>query len=189
MLVVNWMSTKLVSVGPEDSMSQASQLMRDYNISHLPVIKNGALLGVVSDRDLKRASASDATSLAVHELSYLLSRVKIKDIMTPRPVTVDPHDTIEDAALLLLEHKISCLPVVDEGEQVMGMITKNDVFRAMVLMSGVTAGGIQFGLDLADEPGSIKRAADVIRKYGGRMVSIQSTFERRRPAGGGCSSA
>ncbi len=179
MLVVNWMSTRLVGIEPEESMSQAIRLLKENHIGRLPVItKDGKLVGIVSDKDLKRAGASDATSLEVHELAYLLSRVKVKDIMTPKPVTAHIHDTIEEAALAMLEHKISGVPVVDDGGQVVAMLTQSDIFRALIALTGVTRGGIQFAMDLPDEPGTIKVAGDIIRKYGGRMVSILSTYDR-----------
>lgn len=178
MLVVNWMSTRLVSVDPEDSMSHAMRLLKENHIGRLPVIKDGRLVGIVSDKDLKRAGASDATALEVHELAYLLSRVKVKDIMTPKPITVHMYDTIEEAALIMLESKISGVPVVDDSGAVVAMLTQSDIFRALISLTGVTRGGVQFALDLPDEAGSIKRAADVIRKYGGRMVSILTSYDR-----------
>jgi acetoin utilization protein AcuB len=178
MLVAKWMSTKLITIGSDESMSRAAQLMKDYRIGHLPVIRDGKLVGIVSDRDLKRASASDATALEVHELSYLLSQVKVGSIMTSEPVTVSEHDSIDEAALIMLENKISALPVVDDQGEVIAMLTQGDIFRALVLLTGVTKGGIQFALDLPDEPGSIRKAADCIRMYGGRMVSILTSYER-----------
>lgn len=179
MLVINWMSTRLVSVDPEDSMSHAIRLIKENHIGRLPVIdKQGALVGIVSDKDLKRAGASDATALEVHELAYLLSRVKVKDIMTPNPKTVHIYDTIEEAALLMLENKISGVPVVDDEGLVVAMLTQSDIFRALIALTGVTRGGVQFALDLPDQPGSIKEAADIVRKYGGRMVSILSSYDR-----------
>lgn len=179
MLVVNWMSPKLVSVGCEDSLAQAMRLMKDNQIDHLPVLnKEKKLVGIVSDRDVKKASASETTGLEVHELSYLLSRVKVKDVMTESPVVVHIHDSIDEAALLMLEHKISALPVLDDQKKVVAMLTQTDLFRALVLLSGVIHKGFQFAVDLADEPGSIKKAADVIRKYGGKMVSIFTSYER-----------
>lgn len=178
MLVVNWMSTRLVSVDPDDSMSHAMRLLKENHIGRLPVIGNGRLVGIVSDKDLKRAGASDATALEVHELAYLLSRVKVKDIMTPKPITVHMYDTIEEAALIMLESKISGVPVVDDSGAVVAMLTQSDIFRALISLTGVTRGGVQFALDLPDEGGSIKRAADVIRKYGGRMVSILTSYDR-----------
>jgi len=179
MLVINWMSTRLVSVDPDESMSQAIRLLKEHHVGRLPVIdKKGRLVGIVTDSDLKRAGASDATALEVHELAYLLSRVKIKDIMTAKPHTIGIYDTVEEAALIMLEHGIGGLPVLDEQGKVVAMLTQNDIFRALISLTGVTRGGVQFAMDLPDEAGSIKKAADVIRKYGGRMVSIMSTYDR-----------
>ncbi len=178
MLVINWMSTRLVGVDPDDSMSQAIRLLKENHIGRLPVIKEGKLVGIVSDKDLKRAGASDATALEVHELAYLLSRVKVKDIMTPKPKTVHIYDTIEEAALVMLENKISGVPVVDDSGAVVAMLTQSDIFRALISLTGVTRGGVQFAVDLPDEPGSIKQAADVVRRYGGRMVSILTSYDR-----------
>lgn len=178
MLVANWMSKNLVALDPDSTMSQATRLIREHHISHLPVIdKNGHLKGIVSDRDVKRASASDATTLSVHELAYLLSRMKIIDIMTRDPVTVGPYDTIEEAAMIMLERGISGLPVVDDNSAVVAMITQSDIFRALISLTGITHGGIQFALDLDDRPGSIKEVTDVIREYGGRMVSILTSYD------------
>ena len=178
MLVINWMSTRLVSISPDDSMSQAIRYIKENHVGRLPVIKDGKLVGIVSDKDLKRAGASDATALEVHELAYLLSRVKVKDIMTPNPKTVHIHDTIEEAALEMLENKVSGLPVLDDAGQVVAMITQSDIFRALISLTGVTRGGVQFAIDLPDEPGSVKTAADIVRKYGGSMVSILTSYDR-----------
>lgn len=178
MLVMNWMSPHLVTVGPDDSMSRAGRLMTEHRIRHLPVLDDGKLVGVVTDRDIKRASASDATTLDAHELAYLLNKVKVREIMTKKPVTAYALDTIEEAALLMLEHRISGLPVVDDEGGVMGMITQDDIFRALINLTGVVHGGVQFALDLPDSPGSIKVAADHIRAFGGRMISILTSKDR-----------
>lgn len=179
MLVQYWMSRGLVTIDPEESMSQAIRLMKDHHIGRLPVVdKKGRLVGILSDRDIKRASASDATTLAVHELAYLLTRVRVKDIMTAHPVTISPLDTVEEAALVMLERHVSGLPVVDEAGKAIAVLTQGDIFRALISLSGVTAGGVQFAMDLPDRPGSIKDACDVIRAHGGRIVSIFTTQDR-----------
>ncbi|KMY67947.1 membrane protein [Desulfocarbo indianensis] len=178
MLALNWMSPRLISIEPDDSMSMAIRLMKDYDIRHLPVIQDGRLVGIITDRDVKKASASDAAALEVHELAYILSRVKVSDIMTPRPFMVGVFDTIEEAALIMMENKISGLPVVDDEGHVQGMLTQNDIFRALISLTGVAHGGVQFAMDLPDRPGSIKETADIIRRHGGRMVSILTSYDR-----------
>lgn len=179
MLVMNWMSPRLVIVDPNETISRPIRLLKENHIGRLPVIdKNGALVGIVSDKDLKRAVASDAAALEVHELTYLLSQAKVKDIMTPSPtITVHLHDTIEEAAQVMLDNKISGMPVLDDDGKVVAMLTQTDIFRALIALTGVTHGGIQFAMDLPDQPGSIKVAGDIIRKYGGRMVSILGTYD------------
>ena len=146
----------------------------------LPVMKKDKLVGIVTDRDLKRASASDATTLEVHELLYVLSNIKVKDLMTKDPVTVPPDFTIGETAELLLEKKISGVPVLDNKGEVVGVITKADIFRALISLTGLKSKGTQFAFELEDRPGSIKEVSDIIRGYGGRMASILSSYDRAR---------
>jgi acetoin utilization protein AcuB len=177
MLVKNWMSKKVVTIDVNDSMQDAMKLLKEHEIGMLPVLKKAKLVGIVTDRDLKRASASDATTLEIHELLYLLSRIKVKDIMTKEPITVPPDFTVEETAEILLKNKISGVPVVDKKGQILGTITKSDVFRVLISLTGVGNKGIQFAFQVADRPGSIKEVADIIRSCGGRMVSILTSYE------------
>jgi acetoin utilization protein AcuB len=177
MLVKNQMSTPAVTIDVNDSMSNAIKLLKKHNIKMLPVMEKGKLVGVITDRDLKRASASDATSLEIHELLYLISKVKIKDIMTKNPVTVPPDYTIEETAEILLKHKISGVPVVDHFGMVLGVVTQNDIFKIIISLTGAEKRGIQFGMEVEDRPGSIKEVTDVIREHGGRMASILTSYD------------
>ncbi len=88
MLVENWMSKDVITVDVDDSMQDATRLLKEHNIRGLPVMEKGKLVGVVTDRDLKKASASDATTLEIHELLYMISRIKVKEIMTKNPITI-----------------------------------------------------------------------------------------------------
>ena len=172
MLVKNWMSDKVITVDENDSMQDAMKLLKEHAIRMLPVMKEGELVGIVTDRDLKRASASDATSLEIHELLYLISTIKVKNIMTTDPITVPPDFTVEETAEVLLNHKINGVPVVDGDKRVVGVITETDLFKVLISLTGIVNRGIQFAVQIEDKPGSIKEVADVIRAYGGRMVSI-----------------
>ena len=178
MLVKNWMSKGVITVDADDSMSDATKIIKENNIGMLPVMKKGKLVGIITDRDLKRASASDANSLEIHELLYLLSTIKVKEIMTKDPITVPLDFTVEETAEILMKNKISGVPVVDEKEAVMGVITHNDLFKAMISLTGINNKGVQFALMLEDRSGSIMEITDIIRKYGGRMVSILSSYDR-----------
>jgi len=174
MLVGNWMTKDVISVDVSDSMQDAARLIRGHKIKRLPVMENGKLVGIVTDRDLKRASASDVTTLEIHELLFLLSEIKISDIMTKDPITIPLDYTIDEAAQILLEHKLSGAPVVDGKGQVAGIITQTDIFRVLVLFTGVEKAGIQFAFQLEDRPGSIKEVSDIMRNYGCLLVSILS---------------
>jgi acetoin utilization protein AcuB len=177
MLVSKSMSKNVITIDVDDSMQEAVKLMKQRDIRMLPVLKKRKLVGVVTDRDLKRASASDATTLDVHELLYLVSKIEVGNIMTKDPITVPQNFTVEETAVVLLKNKISGAPVVDQNGQLVGTITQTDLFRVLVSLTGVGKGGIQFAFQLEDRPGSIKEVADVIRLYGGRMVSILTSYE------------
>ncbi|MGD8368473.1 MAG: CBS and ACT domain-containing protein [Desulfobacterales bacterium] len=178
MLVKNWMSPKLVTVGVDDAMDLAIRRLKENGIRMMPVMKGDNLVGVITDRDLKRASASDATTLDIHELLYLISRIRVGDIMSREPVTVSDDDTIEEAAEVLLTHKISGLPVLSGDRRLVGVITQSDIFKALISLTGYGKRGVQFGFEADDRPGSIKELADVIRAFGGRVASILSSTER-----------
>ena len=177
MLVKNWMSKNVITVDVNDSMQDAMKHLKEHDIRMLPVMKKGKLVGIVTDRDLKKASASDATTLEVHELLYLLTKIKVKDIMTRDVITVPPDYTVEETAQVLEKNRISGAPVIDADGQLVGTITQSDLFRVLISLTGVDSGGIQFGFQVEDRPGSIKEVADIIRVYGGRMVSILSSYD------------
>jgi len=177
MLVKNWMSKNVITIDVNDTMQDAMKLLKEHGIRMLPVMKKNRLVGIVTDRDLKQASASDATTLEVHELLYLLTKINVKDIMTKDPITVSPDYTVEETAKVLLESKISGAPVVDDSGQIVGTITQADLFRVLISLTGVKNGGIQFGFQIKDKPGSIKEVEDIIREYGGRIVSILTSYD------------
>jgi acetoin utilization protein AcuB len=177
MPVRNLMSTKLVTVNFEDSVLKASKLMKDHRIQHLPVLKQGRLAGIVSDRDLKEAQPSKATTLDIHELYYLLDKLTVGSVMHSRLFTITPDATVEKAAAVMLQHNISALPVVNPQGDLEGIIAKGDIFRAFVSISGIYQGDVAMGFELADRPGSIKEITDVIRAHGGRIASILTGYE------------
>jgi acetoin utilization protein AcuB len=177
MLVKNWMSKNVITINEDDSMQDAMKLMKQHSIRMLPVLRKGVLIGVLTDRDLKRASASDATTLDVHELLFLLSKIKVKNIMSKNPIMVPPDLTVEETAEILLTNKISGAPVVDETGKIVGTITQSDLFRVLISLTGVGKRGIQFAFLIEDRPGSIKSLADPIREHGGRMVSILTSYD------------
>ncbi|MBC8431973.1 MAG: CBS domain-containing protein [Desulfobacterales bacterium] len=177
MLVKNWMSKPVITIHAEDYMQNATKLLKEHDFRMLPVMQAGKLVGIVTDRDLKRASASDATSLEIHEVLYLLSNIKVKHIMTKAPITVPPDYTVEETAETLLNNKISGVPVVDSAGAVVGVITQSDLFRVMISLTGIREKGIQFACEVEDRPGAIKEITNTIGEFSGRIVSVLTTYE------------
>jgi len=176
MYVSNWMTAKVFTVNAEDYLSDALTLMREKSIKHIPVLKNGRLKGIISDRDIKEYSPSKATSLDIYELHYLLAKTKIKDIMVDKVLTTSPGTPVEEAAMILLDKNIGCLPVLDKGELV-GIISDRDIYHALVDITGVRHGGNRIYVILEDRPGSIKEVADIIRRNGFHLQSILTSYE------------
>ena len=177
MPVQDWMSKDLVTIDEETSIMKASKVMKQNDIQHLPVLKKGRLVSIVSDRDLKEATPSKATTLDIHEMYHLLDTITVKSLMPKNLYTIAPGDTVERAAAVMLKHHISALPVVDAQGALSGILTKGDVFRAFVSISGISQGPLALGLELPDQPGYIKQVTDVIRDHGGRIASIMTRYE------------
>lgn len=178
MLVKYWMSTDVVTIDQDASMYDAIHLMRDKNIRMLPVLDKGKLVGIITDRDLKRASASDATALEIHEILYLLDKITIKDIMTQKPITVPDNFTVEETAKILLDNKINGVPVVDRKGAIIGVVTQTDLFRVLISLTGAGKRGVQLAFQVEDKPGTIGGLTDIIRSYGGRLNSVLTSFDR-----------
>ena len=130
-LVRDWMTPNPITAAPDTNLQEAHKIMKDNHIRRLPVVKDGQLVGIVTRGDIRGAEPSEATSLSIFELHYLVGKLMLDRIMTHDPVTVGPNTTIQEAANLMLSHKISGLPVVDKGRLV-GVITESDIFRLVV---------------------------------------------------------
>lgn len=132
-LVANWMTPDPITIAPDTSLTDAHELLRDHNIRRLPVVnRKGELVGIVTLGDIREASPSDATTLSIWEMNYLLAKLQIEEIMTPDPITVNASDTIAEAARLMMENKVSGLPVLDAKGNMVGIITESDIFRLVV---------------------------------------------------------
>lgn len=178
MLVKYWMSEPVITIDIEDAMQDAKALLAKHEIRMLPVMEKGKLVGVVTDRDVKKASASSIAALKkprdIHELT---AEIKIKEIMTGDPMTVPFDLTIEETAEVILLNKISGMPVVDHEGDLVGIITLSDICKVIFSLTGFGKKGIQFAIQLTDKPHTLKKITDIIRSYGGRVSSILTSYD------------
>ncbi len=131
-LVKDWMSANPVTISASTTLPEAHRLMMEHRIRRLPVVEKGRLVGIVTLGDVRGAEPSGATSLSVWEINYLIARLRVEEIMTPRPFTIREEATVGQAAEMMLKYKISGLPVVNEQDELIGIITESDIFRMVV---------------------------------------------------------
>jgi acetoin utilization protein AcuB len=177
MLIKDWMATSMLTVDINTSVMRATRTMKENNIRRLPVLSHGRLVGVVTDRDLKEASPSSTSEMDIHEMYYLLSEMKIKDVMTDKCISLQADDTLEKAALIMLEEKISGIMILDKEGALVGLLSETDILRGFIHATGIQDGAHQFVIDMPDEPGAVSRALDTIRNHDGRILSILTSFE------------
>ena len=171
MLIKKRMSSPVITVEPDLPIMQALDLMKKNRIRRLPVVKNGKMVGIVSEGDLLNASPSDATSLSVWELNYLLGKITVDEIMTKKVITVDEDTPIEEAAFLMDENKIGGLPVVHTGELV-GLITETDLFRIFLELMSARQPGVRVTALVPDKPGELDVITHAIAEAGGDFLSM-----------------
>ncbi len=175
MLVRERMTANPIVVNPDTLFEDALQLLRDKKIRRLPVVdKQGNLVGIVVEKDLLYASPSPATSLSVFEVHYLLSKLQVKDVMTKRVITVGEDCPLEEAARIMVDHKIGSLPIV-RGRQVVGIITETDIFKTMAEALGGREKGLRIELRIPEVKGELAKMAGVIAGCGGNIIAM-ATF-------------
>ncbi|OGP89304.1 MAG: hypothetical protein A2157_10375 [Deltaproteobacteria bacterium RBG_16_47_11] len=163
-----------ITINSDASFYEARALIRDKGIRHLPVVdREGHLVGLVTDRDIREAAPSVATTLSVHELHYLLGKLKVSAFMTPKDklITISSATMIEEAVQLMHDHKIGCLPVVD-GNKLVGLITETDVLALFVDLFGLTMQGTRLTLALEDKPGTLHNVLGIIGKHNVNLLSV-----------------
>lgn len=172
MLVRERMSAHPVIVHPDMSFGDAMELLRAKKVRRLPVVDDkGALVGIVVEKDLLKTAPSPATTLSVYEIPYLLSKLKIKDIMIKRVITVEEDWPLEEAARVMVEHKIGSLPIV-RGNQLVGIITETDIFRAMTLALGGEPQCLRVMVRVPDVKGELAKLASEVARLGGDIRSL-----------------
>lgn len=163
-----------ITIGPDANFFEARALVQDKGVRHLPVVdKENRILGILTDRDIREAAPSDATLLSVQELNYLLGKLKVSAIMTPKEklITITPDTLIEEAVKLMRDHKIGCLPVV-EGEKLYGIFTETDALDHLVDIFGINQKGTRLTIAFEDKPGTLVGALEVFKKHNINIISV-----------------
>lgn len=174
------MTKNPVFVHPDLPVAEARALMEREHIGHLPVLdKNNRLAGVVAKKDLLKAGPSPATSLDMYEISYLLSKLKIEKIMERQVITVEENEVVEEAARIMADRDIGCLPVMrgsgSPGALLVGIITDTDLFRVFINAFGARHPGLRISFTLSEGPGHLAAFAGAIAGRGGNIVAFVSS--------------
>ena len=177
LLVRDWMTGNLVTLSPEASVAEALTLCRERRIRHIPIVEEGRLVGIVSDRDLRDASPA----LGDAERASTLQEIRVGDVMTREVSTADPQDPIENVAQQMYELKIGSLPVVTEEdeEKLLGIVTSSDVMRALVMLAGLPEPGCRIEVRAPNRAGILAEAAAKIQDLGVDIFSVLSDPDRR----------
>ncbi|RJX19707.1 MAG: CBS domain-containing protein [Desulfobulbus sp.] len=176
MLIKDWMATTILTVDANTSVMRATRTMKENNIRRLPVMSHGKLIGVITDRDLKEASPSTTSDLDIHEMYYLLSEMKVKDVMTDKCICLKQNDTLEKAALVMLKERISGVMILDDEEKLVGLLSETDILRGFIQATGIQDGAHQYVIDMPDAAGSTTRIIDLLRQNEARVLSILTSF-------------
>jgi len=171
MLIKKRMSSPVITVDPDIPIMQALDLMRKNRIRRMPVVKEGKMVGIISEGDLLNAAPSDATSLSVWELNYLIGKIKVKEIMTEDVITVSADTPIEEAAYLMDENKIGGLPVMEQGKLV-GLITETDLFRIFLELMSARQAGVRVTALVPDVHGELDLLTHAVSEAGGEFLSF-----------------
>ena len=174
MFVKDQMTVNPVTVTSATTIADAAELMKKHRFRRLPVVDIGKLVGIVTDRDLRKASPSSATTLSVHEADYLLSKALIKDIMTKKVLSIDSEATIEEAALLMYNNRIGGVPVVDTNQDVVGIITETDIFKCLVDIMGLPSGTTRVTIRVPNKAGVITEITGIYAELGINITSMAS---------------
>ena len=180
MLVGTRMKFPVITASPDMPINEALNLMKRERIRRTPVVKDGKLVGIVSDKDLLNASPSPVTSLSVWEMNYLLSKVTVRDVMTKEVLTITEDTPIEEAARIMADNKIGGLPVV-QGDQVIGIITETDIFKIFLELLGARQRGVRATVLLTEKPGELAKATKAIADLGGNFLAF-GTFTGQDPS-------
>ena len=180
MLVGERMTKRPIITAPDTPIDEALKLMRDSKVRRLPVLdKKGKLVGIVTEKDLLYVSPSPATSLSIHELHYLISKIKVEDVMAKDVITVTEYTPLEEAARIMADNKIGSLPVMRD-DKLVGIITETDLFCVFLELLGAREKGVRLTMLVPEQKGVLANITREIVEMGGNIVSL-GTFVGEDP--------
>jgi acetoin utilization protein AcuB len=153
------------------SINEALSLFKKERIRRAPIVRGNKLVGIVSEKDLLNASPSQATTLSVWEMNYLLSKLTVAEVMTKDVITVTEDTPIEEAARIMADNKIGGLPVV-KGLRVVGIITETDLFKLFLELMGAREKGVRVTTLIKDQPGMLAKITKAITDAGGNFIAF-----------------
>lgn len=176
MLVGERMTRPVITVRPEMPIQEALNLMRTEHIRRAPVVDGrGRLVGMVSERDLLHASPSEATSLSIWEIHYLLSKIAVERVMARQVVTISEQTPIEEAARIMADNRLGGLPVVRDGE-VVGIVTETDLFKVFLELLGAREAGVRLAALIVNRPGELAKLTSAVYQAGGNFLSLVTSL-------------
>lgn len=171
MFVRNKMTANPFTISPDQTIPDAHEIMAQNGVKRLPVMKNGKLVGIVSKEDITQASPSKATTFSMGEITYLLAKTKISQIMTKNPISISSNALLEEAATLMRDNNVSFLPVVDDGKLV-GIITESDIFDSFIELLGFREPGTRLTVEADDAPGIMSNLTSIIGRFGANITHV-----------------
>jgi acetoin utilization protein AcuB len=171
MLVGDRMNFPVVTIAPDMPIHEALGIMKREKIRHIPVLEHGKLVGIVENEDLFYASPSPATSLSIWEMSSILSKITVREVMTEKVITVSEDTPIEQAALVMAENKIGSIPVL-RNDELVGIITETDLFQIFPELLAIHQSGIRATFLVKEKPGQLAKVTKIIAEHGGNFISF-----------------
>ena len=185
MIIERRMTRNPVTATPDMSIAEASSLMKQEKVHRLPVLdKDKRLVGLITEKDILYASPSPASSLSIHEMAYLLSKLTVKKLMSKNVVTISKDTTVEEAARMMVDQDLSCLPVL-EGDKLIGIVSKSDMFKILLELFGARHFGIRVSFVVEDKPGTIAKISQALSEQGIDIITF-GTFMGTDPTNAIC---
>ncbi|HIV99010.1 MAG TPA: CBS and ACT domain-containing protein [Candidatus Ornithospirochaeta avicola] len=172
MTVESRMTRNPVTIGPDQNVTEASELMKKEKVHRLPVLdKDRNLIGIITEKDILHATPSPASSLSIHEMAYLLSKLTVRKLMSKNPVTISKDVPVEEAARFMVDQDLSCLPVIEDGKLI-GIVSKSDLFKILIELFGARNRGVRVTFLVDDRPGLISNVSKALSDHGLDIIAF-----------------